>query len=201
MSNQPKRPTGRAGLRRLAAPLVAVLLLPACASSGKPGVYHDANMDFSQIQRLAVLPFANFTPTTTASDRVRDVFMTTLQAGGSLYVLPPGETQRAIARVRLSNPTQPTGEEAIAIGKEAKVEAIITGAVREYGEVRSGNTSSNVVSISVQLMETQSGKVVWTASSTKGGVSTRERLFGSKGEPMNVVTEKAARELIDKLFK
>ena len=77
----------------------------------------------------------------------------------------------------------------------------MTGVVKEYGEVRSGSVSSNVISMSLQMFEVKTGKVVWSASSTKGGVSTMDRLFGGGGKPMNVVTEEAAVDLINKLYK
>jgi len=78
---------------------------------------------------------------------------------------------------------------------------VITGAVKEYGDVRSGAAMSTVIALSMQLVETQTGKVVWAASSTKGGISFTDRLFGGGGEPMNVVTEKAVDDILDKLFK
>ena len=40
-----------------------------------------------------------------------------------------------------------------------------------------------------------------SASSTKGGITFGDRLLGRGGEPMNVVTEKAVDEIIDKPFK
>ncbi len=182
--------------------LALAFVVAGCGSGHQKQVtYHDSNMDFSQLQRVAVLPFANYTQLTQAGERVRDVFMTMLQAGGSLYVLPAGEVSRGASRVRLMSPTQPTGDEAIALGKELKVDAVILGVVREYGEVRSGNSTANVCAVSLQLIETQSGKVVWSASSSQGGVTASARLLGGKGEPMNVVTERAVRDLLDKLFK
>ncbi len=87
------------------------------------------------------------------------------------------------------------------LGKVLKVDAIVTGTVREYGEVRSGTASGNIVSLSIQIMETATGKVVWAASSTQGGVSTADRLLGSGGTPMNQVTEAAVNDLLNKLFK
>jgi len=41
---------------------------------------------------------------------------------------------------------------------------------------------------------------VWTASSTKGGVSMRDRLFGGGGRPMNEITEAAINDIINKLL-
>jgi hypothetical protein len=81
------------------------------------------------------------------------------------------------------------------------VEGVITGVVREYGSVRSGSTSANVVSISLQMIEVDSGMVVWSASSTKGGVNLLDRLIGGGGKPMDTVTVRACDDLLDKLFE
>lgn len=193
----------RGTARWIAGAMLPVLVLGAagCAGARRSEVtFHDPNMDFSQIQRVAVLPFANLTQMTQAGDRVRDVFMTMLQATGGFYVLPPGEVARGVLRVRVATPQAPTGEEAVALGKEIKTDVVITGTVREYGELRSGSVAANAIAVSLQMIETQSGKLVWSASSTEGGIGAGDRLLGGSGEPMNVVTEKAIRDLIDKLF-
>lgn len=181
----------------------AVLVAGAACSARRHAevTYHDPNMDFSLVQKVAVLPFANLTQTPAAGERVRDVFTTMLQAGGSIYVLPPGEVARGVDRASLIKPSTPTAEECVNLGKILQVDAVITGVVREYGEVRSGTASANVVSMSVEMMETQSGKIVWSASSTRGGVSGADRLFGGGGQPMDEVTSEAVRDLLDQLFK
>ena len=64
----------------------------------------------------------------------------------------------------------------------SKVDAVITGVVSEYGPVRSGSASANVVSVSVQMIEKSSGVVVWSASSTQGrNDRVVDRLFGGGG--------------------
>jgi hypothetical protein len=170
-----------------------------CATS-RQNVYIDPNMDFGAIQTVAVMPFTNLARDPIVAERVRDVFMNKLLATGAIYVLPSGEVARGISRAEISAPVTPSPEEAVKLGGIIKAQAILTGVVREYGEVRSGTTSSNIISISVQMIETQTGKVVWTASSTKGGITMRDRLLGGTGEPMNIVTEKAVNEIISHLF-
>jgi hypothetical protein len=54
--------------------------------------------------------------------------------------------------------------------------------------------------MSLQMMEAQTGKVVWSASTTQGGVTMSDRLFGGGGEPMNATTQKAVDDLLEKLF-
>jgi polysaccharide biosynthesis protein PelC len=175
------------------------LTLSGCATTGT--VYKDLNMDFGLIQTIAVMPFANLSRDALAGDRVRDVFMTMLQSTGAVYVVPPGEVARGINRAGITNPSAPTPEEVVRFTGNVKADVIILGTVREYGDVRSGTTIANAISMSLMMMEGQTGKVVWTASSTKGGIGTTDRLFGGGGEQMNRVTEKAIDDLLDKLFR
>ncbi|MBI5576037.1 MAG: DUF799 family lipoprotein [Deltaproteobacteria bacterium] len=186
-------------MRRLRAVFLFLLVATGCAGTSH-NVFRDPNMDFGSIQAVAVLPFTNLTREQLAADRVRDVFMTMLQATGGLYVIPPGEVSRGISRANVERPATPTAEEIVKFAKNLNADVVITGTVSEYGEVRSGSTSANVISVSLQMMEAQTGKVVWTAATTKGGVTTADRLFGGGGEPMNFVTQKAVEELLDKLF-
>lgn len=184
--------------------LVAVLATaPGCAVRKSGGVtYHEPAMDFSLVHTVAVLPFGNLSTTQTADERVRDVFMTMLQAqGGEIYVVPLGEVQRALQRVEMTNPAEPSAENVVALGKVLNADAVITGTVLEYGETRSGTASANYVTLSVQMLEAKTGKLVWSAQSTKGGVSAADRMFGGGGRPMNVVTAGAVNDLLDKLFK
>lgn len=180
--------------------LLLSLVLASCATSSK-NVYIDPNMDFGAVRSIAVMPFVSLTRDPVVADRVRDVFINKLLATGAVYVLPIGEVARGAARAELQNPSAPSPEEVVKLGGIIKVEAIITGTVREYGEVRSGTASSNITAVSLQMIETQTGKVVWSASSMKGGINLWDRLFGGGGQPMNKVTEKAVDDLISKLFK
>jgi len=184
--------------RKVVATQLLIFLLGGCATSGER--YQNPNMDFGSVRRVAVLPFVNLSRDTGAAERVRDVFSTMLLASGSMYVVPPGEVLRGLTRTTPADPARPSPEEVKRLGGIIGVDAVITGLVREYGDVRSGQTAANVVSVSLQMIETQTGAVVWAAETTKGGITLRDRLFGARGEPMNVVTQQAVNDLMDKLF-
>ncbi len=173
-------------------------LLSACVARG---FYRDPNMDFGSIQTVAVMPFANLARDNVAAERVRDVFINKLLSTGGVYVLPVGEVARGVTRAEVGNPANPSPEEVIKLVGIIKAQAVITGALREYGEVRSGTSSANLISLSLQMIEGTTGKVVWTATSTKGGITILDRLFGGGGQPMNRVTERAVDDLVNKLFK
>jgi hypothetical protein len=181
---------------------VAALLaaLGGCANrSGQR--YHDSAMDFGAFRNVAILPFANLSRDSLAADRVRDVFSSMLLATGAVYVVPTGEVARAVGRVGVANPIVPSVDEVTKLGAALKADGIIVGVVKEYGEVRSGQAAANTISVSVQLFETTTGKMVWAAATTRGGVGFSDRLFGGGGAPLNDVTEDAVDDLLNKLFK
>jgi hypothetical protein len=177
---------------------VAIISLMACASGE---TYKDPKMDFGSIYTVAVMPFANLSKEQVAADRVRDVFMTMLLATGEVYVIPQGEVARGLALAGVANPAAPASEETKKFAQMVKADAVVTGVIREYGEMRSGSASANVISLSLQMTEVQTGKVVLSVSTTKGGIGITDRLFGGGGEPMNTITEKAIKDVIDKLYK
>jgi hypothetical protein len=186
--------------RRGAVAALLVATVAGCASS-RGQRYQDRNMDFGAVRTVAVMPFVNLTRDNLASDRVRDVFSSMLLATGGVYVLPAGEVARGVARAALPAPASPSAEDVVKLGTTLKVDAVITGVVKEYGEVRSGSASSNVISMSVQLLETATGKVVWAGTTTRGGISMADRLFGGGGSPLNDVTEAAVDDVLNKMFK
>ena len=157
-------------------------------------------MDFGSLQSVAVMPFQNLTQDDDAAARVRDAFMGMLLATEAVYVVPAGEVSRGILRVGVRDPATPTSEEIKKLGGLLGVQAVVTGVLREYGTVRSGSATADVVSLSLQMIEVETGTVVWSASSTKGGITFVDRLLGGGGEAMNNVTEDVINDLLNKLF-
>ena len=186
---------------RLAASVVLSLASTVSVCTAQvTDVYRDPRMDFGSIQTVAVVPFANLARDQFVAERVRDVFINRLLSTEAVYVLPVGEVARGIAQLGIQSPSSPTPEDVVKLGAFLKADAVITGVVREYGEVRSGSTTANIISMSIQLIETGTGRIVWSASSTKGGISFWNRLFGGGGQPLNKVTEEAVDALMDKLI-
>ncbi len=180
--------------------IVIGVALASCAFHA-PNKYHDANTDFSTLHNIAVLPFTNLTEDQLAAERVRNTFMTALLSTGVVYVIPAGEVARAISRAEIQNPTAPSTDDIAKIAAILKADAIITGVLREYGAVRSGTTTANVISVSMEMIEKETRKIVWSANTTQGGISIWDRLFGGGGRPMNDVTEAAVNDLIKKLLR
>lgn len=190
--------------KRLGLLLLSLLfsMLAGCTGlSGSGNTYKNTLMNFGAIQSVAVLPFQNLTSDEEAAARARDTFMGMLLATEAIYVIPPGEVERGIERAGLRNPTLPSIEKVQSLGKILEVEAVITGVLREYGPVRSGQSEANLISLSLQMMEVETGTFVWSGAATKGGIGLNERLLGGGGKPMNEVTKDAVNDLLDQLFQ
>jgi hypothetical protein len=179
--------------------LVIALALTACGSS-RGHRYQDREMDFGAVRTVAVLPFQNLSRDNLAAERVRDVFASMLLATGAVYVVPYGEVLRTVGKAGIVTASVPATEDVQKLGTALKADAVFVGVVKEYGEVRSGSASGNVVSMSVQLIETTTGKVVWAGATTKGGVTMKDRLLGGGGLPLNDATEAAVDDLLGKMF-
>lgn len=180
--------------------ILLLALVGGCAALQTAEGFRDSNMDFGSVRTVEVLPFTNLSRDNAAGERVRDVFMTSLLATGAVYVVPVGEVNRGIIRAGISNPFAPSTEEILKLAGFVKADAVIIGTVKEYGETRSGSSVGNAISLSLQMVETQTGRIIWSASTTKGGVGVTDRLFGGGGEPMNAITEKAVDDLVNKLL-
>ncbi|HYG68418.1 MAG TPA: GNA1162 family protein [Anaeromyxobacteraceae bacterium] len=187
----------RPALTRFVA-LAAVVVLAGCA---RHRTYHDPNMDFGSVHTVAVLPFWNLSHDQQAADRVRDVFTNALLATNGVYVVPTGEVARALSRVGVAVSSTPSADEVVRLCAMLKADAVITGVLKEYGEIRSSSSTANVVALSLQMQDGATGKVIWSGASSKGGIGWGARLLGAAGgEPMNEVTEHAVDDLLDQLF-
>lgn len=179
----------------------ALLLALAACRHGGGRTYQDRNMDFGAIRSVAVMPFTNLSRDNLAGDRVRDVFSSMLLATGAVYVVPYGEVVRSVGKAGIGAPNTPSIDDVVRLGTMLKAEGLVVGTVKEYGEIRSGTAVANVVSVSIQLYETATGKVVWSGATTRGGVTFKDRLLGGGGQPLNDVTEAAVDDLLGKMFR
>jgi hypothetical protein len=181
------------------APLLVALALASC---GKHRTYHNANMDFATVRTVAVLPLWNLSKDPQGADRVRDVLANALLATNAVYVVPTGEVARAVSRTGVASAVTPAADEVVKLCGMLKCDAVITGVLKEYGEVRTSSATSNIVALSLQMQDAATGKVVWSGSSSKGGIGWGDRLLGAVGgRPVNEVTEQVVDDLLDQLFR
>ncbi|MDL1970310.1 MAG: penicillin-binding protein activator LpoB [Candidatus Desulfofervidaceae bacterium] len=167
---------------------ITFFLLVGCGGGLKLTRYSNPKANVAFIKRVAVLPLRNFSRDNMAHEKVRDILETELLSLQIFEVVDKGETDHALEELRIS----PTNIDAKSLKKLASrlgVQAVLTGAVDEYTLVQTGGISLPLVTISLKLIDAQSGGVIWQVTGTEKGGGALNRLFGIGEKTLSDVTQ------------
>lgn len=182
--------------------LLLIILVSIIGCGGmKPTIFLLYDYNFNYIERIAVIPFENLSKDKGADERVVRIFISELLAKDAFDIVEPGEVKKVLLKNSLSNTAEITLEQAIAVGKELNVQAILLGTVNESSTTRSGTSSISVVTIVSRLVEVESGTTIWSTTITEGGDSFLSSLFGSRTKSMSEVTRKCVKKTINTLVQ
>lgn len=136
------------------------------------------NVDFGFVKKIAVLPFENNTKDEFAPERVRDIAITQILALGIFDVADKGIVD-SVLREEAIDPGKPMDRQTLRrLGQRLSVQAIFIGTIDMAGDSRKGSTVYPELSLTLRLLEVQSGLVIWQASGHGSGDSVWRRLFG-----------------------
>lgn len=194
-------------MKRLYLILLMIPTVLVAFSCGGPRMYVNKEADFGFYEKVGVLPFSNLSADRNASEKLTASFVTELLIGGEVEIANMGDVLKAFKTTvkdeRTNLPEQLTIEEGMTIGRDAQVQGIFVGAVREYGMVRVGTEEFPLVSINIRFIDCQSGKVAWTYETTKrGGPKFPIFSFGEThtlGEMTSKVCRSAAGDFLGKV--
>lgn len=160
--------------------------------------YIDPTVDISYITKVAVLPFENHTATKLVEERVRDIASTEVLSRGLFSVVEKGDLERFIreevAAREYYSLDLATSRRLI---PRLKAQAFLAGSVDDFSEVRNGAYSYPVVAITLRLVDSDTGQILWQASGHESGYRTADRLFGFASDDINQVTFKLVARLLE----
>lgn len=180
--------------------LVLALLATGCASGMPSTEFTNTDIDFSFVQRVAVLPFENLSGDQQAGLRATRLSITELLASGAVDVVEPGEVQGALSRLP-GRVVRPTIEQIRTLGQDLGVQALVMGTVAQSEVLRSGAVSRPAVTLDAQMVETETGTVIWAATHTEQGGGIGARVLGTAGEPISETTRRCVQELLETLLE
>lgn len=194
-------------MKRLYLLLLALSTMLVVFSCGGPRTYVNSEADFGFYEKVGVLPFSNLSGDRNASEKVTASFVTELLIGGEVEMANMGDLLKSFKTTvkddRANLPEQLTIEEGMTIGRDAGVQGLFVGAVREYGMVRVGTEEFPLVSLNIRFIDCQTGKVAWTYETTKrGGPKFPIFSFGEThtlGEMTSKVCRSAAGDFLGKV--
>jgi TolB-like protein len=182
--------------------LLLLLIFSVVGCKGSVIRYINPEANFSYIKKVAVLPFNNMSNDRFAGERVRNTLTVDLMSRGVFEVMERGEVTKAMGLVfraagfEEGSAVEVDKETLKLLGERLGVQAVILGSVDEY---ESGGRRS-VVSLSVRMLDTSSGIVLWQAKSTVTGISTWRTIVGLEELDRSTLTRAAVKDALDTLL-
>jgi TolB-like protein len=178
--------------------LMAALAFAGCGGSSATKFVHP-DYNFGYLERVAVVPMENLTNDQGAGARLSRFFVTELLSTEAFDVVEPGEVAQAMASMSLVRTAELTREQAVELGAKLSAQGLFLGSIAESATARSGGSTVNFVTVTVRLVETDTGQTVWSATHTKDSKSFWATMFGTADRSMAEVTRECVHEALETL--
>ena len=155
--------------------------------------------DLEHIRSIAVLPFENFTRDEFAGEKIRRIVITELLTRG-VDVTEPGEVTKLLRELNVMSLRSIKTKEIQKVGETLGVDAVMSGSVEAFGISKGINVTYPEVTINLMLLETGSGRIIWSVRDSTGGASFWTRHFGAEGIPLSEAARKTVKEAIDTMY-
>lgn len=174
-----------------------LFVLSGCAVTIKN--YVRKNADATYMNRIAVLPFENYTADEYADEKIRSLVIIDLLSRDK-DVIEPGEVLNTLRELKIRSVRSLSVSDIQNIGKRLNVEAVMTGAAGVYKVSRGASSSYPEVSLNLVLYEASTGGIIWSVWHTSGGASFWTRHFGTEGITLDEESRQTVTEAIDTFF-
>lgn len=177
--------------------LLGVLIgLTGCFSGNMPvESYLREGTNVQLIKKIAVLPFEGSGRTA----RVRELTITQLLANDTFDVVDKGLVDKFMQEEAL-NPGAPLDIFTLRrLGESLDVSVVMLGSVEEVTNSR-GSASYPEITMTLRIIECETGQVLWQASGMGSGYSTADRLFGFAPKDRFQLTLDLLYNLMDTLY-
>ena len=168
-----------------------------CAS--KPKIYINPNTNFGFIKRVAVLPFENLSSDRFAHKKMRDVFVTSLLATEVIDVPELGDVLKVLESQGIASPQDITSEIVRAVGQMLGVQGIVLGTVEEYSINRTAAGSFPEIALTLRMLDTKTGNIIWSVSHTEKGGRVLPTIFGFGESTLSEASVKAVEQIVETL--
>jgi TolB-like protein len=182
--------------------LALLLIISVVGCKGAVIRYINPEANFSYIKKVAILPFNNMSNDRFAGERVRNTLTVELMSRGVFDVMERGEVSKVMGLVLRAagfeegSAVEVDKETLKLLGERLGVQAVILGSVDEY---ESGGRRA-VVSLSVRMLDTSSGIILWQAKSTATGTSIWRTIVGLEEQDRSTLTRAAVKGALDTLL-
>lgn len=180
-------------LTRMKAVLLAscmLFFLCGCAGKTAPQTFVRPEFNLEYVRKVAVLPFEDNADNPNLAARCRQITITQILSSGLFDVVEKMQVD-SLLRDEAVQPGSPINSTTLRrLGQLLGVQAFLVGTLDEAGEHQKGAAIYLDISMTMRLIDSESGLILWQTSGQDSGFSWWDRLFGLGGkDPFQVTTE------------
>ena len=155
------------------------------------------DVDMSYISRIAVLPLENNSQDKYAAERVRNLVITQVLAMGLFDVVDKGVVDAVSKNETVTVGALPLDKAIMKrLGQRLGVQAFMIGTIDHAGKGRKGSSTYPEISMTLRLLDVNTGMIFWHASGTRNGDSFFRRIFGISSKDNFRVSRELVLELL-----
>jgi len=165
-------------MKKLVLLLSIVGLVSGCSGKAPESAYYVRDgVDLEYIETIAILPFGNYTGDKTIDSRIRDMTITEVLASKKFDVVDRGIVDSTLQEMALANQNSFDLPVIKVLGKRLNVKAFLAGNVNKIAGSGKSAYSYPEISLTLHLIDAESGQILWRSTSYKNGYSVVNRLF------------------------
>ena len=171
--------------------------LSGCGGSTNMESFLREEVDLTYVVKVAVVPFENISKDQYAAERLRGMVITQILAQGLFDVVDKGLVDSALREEAIDLDKGPMDAGSLKrLGQRLNVQAFLLGTIDQSGAVQRGSTSYPELSITLRLVDTNTGMIFWQASGSRSGDSMGKRLFGLGSDDEFKIALKLLRQIL-----
>ncbi|MBI3008693.1 MAG: hypothetical protein HYY56_04170 [Candidatus Omnitrophica bacterium] len=186
--------------------LLIIVLIFLCGCGSALRVYLHPQTDIGGIKKVAVVPFSNLSADHFAGERVTNAFITELLIRTNVEIVEEGELVKGLKEIGIDHGSGVNLEKSLDVaklqklGKSLGAQGIVLGSVDQYDMVRIGAESYPVITLTVRLLDVETGGIMWMSSfSKKGGPGSIPFISAGEVYTLSELTQKVARQIVSSL--
>lgn len=169
------------------------LLIVGCAASSREVLSPHVS---KKAKKVAILPFYNISGYRDAGKVVANIFVTEMFKMDRFDVEETGNIVQFMIQERMDTIGEIEVERLKILGKRLDVDAVMTGTVEEFAEA-GGAYSVPIVSIAARMIESNTGKLIWSGQNKRKGDDYIIILDLGEVRSLTALAQKVVREMID----
>ena len=178
-------------------PAVIILSLFFLSCSSPIHYYLSEEEEIPRIKKVAILPFKNITTRRNAGRIITSLFANELFNSGLFQVVETGNIREFFIQQRIRKKGEISLDTIRILGIQFGIDAVILGVVEEYYQ-EEGNMGEigPRVSLSSQILDAKTGKILWKCHHGKTGDDYIILLDWGKVRAVSLLAQKVIQEMI-----